>query len=143
MTTIAITVLTQVPSLANVFRPLMYVMWIVLLFAGVVVNSFRIPVNRFLVLYILTVLILSFECMLLSNSHSASYAMQIVPLPLVCYTVGLLITQKADDALIKKSLTTFYMVSFLIFSFIFVTYIGSFRTWYSANYYIYEQIVFP
>lgn len=139
MITIAITVLTQVPSLATVVRPLMYVLWVLLLCAGVISNSFRIPLNRFLILYIITVFILGFECIILSNSHSDSYAMQIVPLPLVCYIAGLLIAQKADETLISNNLLTFYAVSFLMFSYIFYTYIGSFRTWYTANYYIYEQ----
>ncbi len=89
MTTIAITVLTQVPSLANVFRPLMYVMWIVLLFVGVVVNSFRIPVNRFWVLYILTVLILSlsacfFQIAIVTVTQCELFRCPLCAIPLGC-----------------------------------------------------------
>lgn len=139
MATIVCTVLTQVPAFSSIFRPIMYALWILTLCVGAMNNKFRIPFNRFLVLYGIALMMLGAECLILFNTHSNSYVLQIVPLPFLCYLVGLLYAKVMGDKTIFNCLCTFFLVSLLMFSYIFVTYIGSFSTWLNADYYIYEQ----
>ncbi len=80
--TIVVTILTQVPVLSRLVRPVMYVMWIILFSMGIVQNRFKMPLNGFLKLYVTAVLLLALECFLLFDTHSDSYAFQVVPLPL-------------------------------------------------------------
>ncbi len=137
--TIVCTVLTQLPAISGIFRPIMYALWILALVAGIVINKFRIPCNRFIIMYGIVLLVLGLECLVLSSTHTNSYALQVVPLPFICYLVGLLFEKSIRENTIYNSLFAFFLVSFLMFSYIFVTYIGSFNTWLNANYYIYEQ----
>ncbi len=51
----------------------------------------------------------------------------------------MLIARKANETVINSALVAFFSVSFIMFLYIFVTYVGNFSTWFHANYYIYEQ----
>lgn len=137
--TIVSTVLTQVPALVRFFRPIMYVMWILALVIGIIINRFRVPANSFLYMYVCVVLILWVEMMLNMSSHSDSYVVKVVPLPLLCYLVGILFSRVMKKKTTDISLIVLLLTSFLMFSYIFAIYIGDFRTWFNAKTYIYEQ----
>lgn len=140
--TIISTVLTQVPTIASYFRPVMYVMWIVLLFVVLMANRFRLPSNRFLYGYFISLGVLVIECALCNSffgTHLDSYMLQVVPIPLLCYLVGLILSKVLDAEGAKRCLVLFFITSVIMFSYIFITYVGSFSVWLNANDYIYEQ----
>ena len=137
--TIITTVLTQVPTISSLFRPVMYVMWILALGIGLINNSGRIPSNTFLLMFGLTIVLLMLEYLLLMGTHKDSFIIKVVPLPLMCYLVGILYTKLIHEKAISNCLKAFFAISFIMFSYIFVEYIGSFSTWLNANYYVYEQ----
>lgn len=137
--TIITTVLTQVPTISSLFRPVMYVMWILALVMGLIHNRGRISANSFLLIFGFAILLLLLEYLLLMSTHKESYIIRVVPLPLVCYLVGVLYTKVIHERSIINCLKAFFVISFAMFSYIFVAYIGNFSTWLNANYYIYEQ----
>ena len=140
--TIISTVLTQVPTIASMFRPVMYVMWIILFIVTLIGNGFKLPTNRFLFGYLITLVILIIECTFCNaifNTHLDSYMLQVLPIPLLCYIVGLVLSKLLDKEAMKHCLVLFFFTSLIMFSYIFVTYVGSFSVWLNANDYIYEQ----
>ncbi len=137
--TIVSTVLTQVPALARYFRPVMYVMWILALVLGIIINRFRIQSNSFLNMYIIVVLILWTEMLLNISTHNDSFIVKVVPLPLLCYLVGVLFSRILNKKNAYICLIVLLFTSLIMFSYIFVTYIGSFSIWFNAKTYIYEQ----
>ena len=137
--TIISTVLTQVPALAGYFRPIMYAMWILTLVLGLIINRFRIHSDSFLFIYIIVVLIIWTETILNLSTHSDSYIAKVVPLPLLCYLVGVLYSRVVKHNTTRICLAVLLITSFLMFSYIFATYIGNFGRWFNASTYIYEQ----
>lgn len=140
--TIISTVLTQVPTIASMFRPVMYVMWITLLIAALIGAGFKLPTNRFLFGYCISLVILVIECAFcnaLFGTHSDSYMLQVLPIPLLCYIVGLILSKLLDQETMKHCLVLFFFTALIMFSYIFITYVGSFSVWLNANDYIYEQ----
>lgn len=139
VTTIITTVLTQVPAISSYFRPVMYVMWILALLLGLINNRAKIPSHPFLLLFATAVIILWIEYLFNMSTHGDSYIIQIIPLPLLCYVVGILYARRLDRRTTHNCLIALFITSFLMFSYIFLAYIGNFNTWLNANYYIYEQ----
>ena len=137
--TIISTVLTQVPAITGYFRPVMYVMWIIALFVGLVNNKAKIPLIPFFIVFVVVVLILWAEYFANLSTHENSYIIQVVSLPLICYVVGLLFARRIDTRMSTACLITLFITSFAMFSYIFFNYIGNFRIWLNANHYIYEQ----
>lgn len=140
--TIIVTVLTQVPALSSYFRPAMYALWVLALAVGFAESGFTIPRIRFLGLYIITLVILVSECIIcdfVQGTHLDSYALQVVPLPLLCYIVGLYFAQIIRRQLARQCLWALFLTAFFAFMYIFITYVGSLSVWLNANYYIYIQ----
>lgn len=137
--TIITTVLTQVPAISSYFRPVMYILWILALLLGLINNRAKIPSHPFLLLFAAVVIILWIEYLFNMSTHVDSYIIRILPLPLLCYLVGILYARRLDRITALNCLIALFITSFLMFSYIFLTYIGNFSTWLNANYYIYEQ----
>ncbi len=137
--TIISTVLTQIPAISGYVRISMYAMWIFAFAIGIIHNKGVVPCNRFMAIYILVVLFIGLECVTFYNSHSHSFLFRVIPLPLLCYFVGLMYSKSIDKKMVRVCLLIFYVTSFVMFLYIFVTYVGSLSSWFNASYYIYEQ----
>ena len=139
--TISITIFSQISSITIIFRPLMYLCWLVLFIYLISIKKGKIKISSFsasfLFCYGIFVLLCLVNPWLNPNYEFASY-LQIMAIPLLVSLVSDLLYKKISKNYIVSICKT-YVICALVFAFyINVTFFSSYQIWLASNQYLFE-----
>ena len=140
--TIAITVFSQMETLSEIFRPLMYIFWFILLGYLLSVNVGKIKMSSFIASYLFCYAIFLGLCLLqswLDTDYEVASYLQIMVIPLLVSLISDLLHNKLSVNWIISTCKVYVFASIIFALYINVTFFSSYQEWLASQVYLFAS----
>lgn len=138
--TVAVTVFSQMDAFGVIFRPLMYLFWILIFGYLLIANNNKIKISSFTASFLFCYGVLALFCLIqawLNPDYEFASYLQIMLIPLLVTMVSNLLEKKLSGEDII-SICKVYVVCSLVFAiYINVTYFSSYQAWLASKQYLF------
>lgn len=136
---VIITIFSQITDVDAVFRPAMYIGWVLLLLLGIFSNGFKLRLSPFVKTYLgffLAYYVYCAVCSAFGQAHLSSRYLNILPIPLLVMIVAGLFSKDFDDESLRIIAISYTLATLIFGLWIHYTYFASYSAWlsYRAGY---------
>lgn len=131
--TIVITILSQISSISSIFRPLMFVMWVVDFIYGIIHRKGRLRITLHTRIFVVCYFLFFFFCMVCSaipgNQHLSGSYLNVMLIPLL---VSITLNAYVDDLQYNDIVAickTYVIVAIIYGLYVHITYFPSYSRW--------------
>ena len=140
--TIVVTIFSQMEAFADIFRPLMYAFWLLLLGYSLAVNKGRISVSSFTASFLFCYAIFALFCLLqawLNPDYDVASYLNIMLVPLMVSIVSNLLDQKLSKDYIVSICKTYVVCALIFAAYINITFFASYQAWLASKQYLFAS----
>ena len=140
--TIVVTIFSQMEAFADIFRPLMYAFWLLLLGYSLAVNKGRIYVSSFTASFLFCYSIFTLFCLLqawLNPDYDVASYLNIMLIPLMVSIVSNLLDQKLSKDYVVSICKTYVVCALIFAAYINITFFASYQAWLASKQYLFAS----
>ena len=140
--TIVVTIFSQIEAFADIFRPLMYAFWLLLLGYSLAVNKGRIYVSSFTASFLFCYSIFTLFCLLqalLNPDYDVASYLNIMLIPLMVSIVSNLLDQKLSKDYVVSICKTYVVCALIFAAYINITFFASYQAWLASKQYLFAS----